>query len=154
MRLLANGSADRRWFATHTRHSTISSNSSTSTVNPSARCCCYCCCCPAPACRIRSLRRGAGHLSVASLVLQQHPGHRDTQAGRNLEDSNAMDDRTTDGSYAADSPKTSSMSRAFRGLDLRLATLRLPDRLETCSFFRDKATFRSVCRCTAALCDR
>lgn len=25
-----------------------------------------CCCCPAPACRIRSLRRGAGHLSVAS----------------------------------------------------------------------------------------
>ena len=118
LRLLANGSADRRWFATHTRHSTISSNSSTSTVNPSARCCCcycccYCCCCPAPACRIRSLRRGAGHLSVASLVLQQHPGHRDTQAGRNLEDSNAMDDRTTDGSYAAGSPKASSISRAF-----------------------------------------
>lgn len=66
LRLLANGSSDRRWFATHTRHSTSSSNSNSSTVNPSARCCCYCCCCPAPACRIRSLCRGAGHLSVAS----------------------------------------------------------------------------------------
>ena len=53
---------------------------------------------------------------------------------------------------AAQRPRQSA--GPFRGLDLRLATLRLPDRLETCSFFRDKATFRSVCRCTAALCDR
>ena len=108
-----------------------------------------------------ALRRHAGSVaaswrwaSFGRLVLQRHPGRRDTQAGRNLEDSKAMDDRTTMEAMrpAAQRPRQSAGS--FRGLDLRLATLRPPDRLETCSFFRDKATFRSVCRCTAALCDR
>jgi hypothetical protein len=127
----------------------LSSSSRAATPSPFARCrfcCCCCCCCPAPASRLRSCIVALG-IFWSPLSHLPDPGRGDTQAGRNLGDS--LDHRTTTERMPAWPCQNAGYSRAR----LRLTNLRPPDRLESCSFFRDKATFRSVCRRTAARCD-
>jgi hypothetical protein len=126
---------------THNYSTTVLSSSST--PSPFAQCCC---CCPAPASRLRSCIVALG-IFWSPLFHRRDPGRGDTQAGRNLGES--LDHRATTELMPVRPRRHAGHSRAR----LRLATLRPPDRLETRSFFRDKATFRSVCRRTAARCD-